>query len=216
MENRRYTEQRVPKGDISPHPPSSRRHQEMFYPQSDNSQRGDAREPKSTRFTLLQESYRSLPSVTLERDHREKNMHNKLLRHNIIDRCIYPALQEVRRKMWEIHPQMNKKPGDGAALDDLKKCEGLLQEFLHKRQGYEEKLLQKVRQLKKTLKDVRLFISSQSSGKEVDLARELGGIFSRISTKHMIFCLLMQITLEPMNRGISIIVNFIHALQSYK
>ena len=94
MENKRYTEQSVPKGDRSFRPFSSQNYREMFYPQSKDSQRTGSREQKSTRLALLQESYNSLPPITLGKDYREKNMDNKLLRYNIRTPYIYPYITE--------------------------------------------------------------------------------------------------------------------------
>ena len=75
--------------------------------------------------------------------------------------------------MQEMRSCKNEKPGDHRALEDLQGREVLLQKFLQKRQEYEEKLLERVGQLKRILKDVRSLHTSQPSGRRADLAREI-------------------------------------------
>lgn len=167
----KYIEQRTSEGDTSQSILSSRRqYQEMFYPK-----KHDSREAIS-QLSSLQKRYESIPSVTLEKDHREDNMRNKLLRYDIQSQHTYLKLRQVSEKIQEIS-NANKKPDDRAILpqlEELKKFEGILQISLERKKQYEINLVQRVSQLKSVLKEVQLLDKSQSSRSTgADLARTI-------------------------------------------
>ena len=135
----------------------SKQHKNVFY-----QKRSVLRQNTTEQLSLLLRYYEGLPAITLERDHREKDISNRLQRYGMHAQYTYLKLEQVQEELEKRSNYRNKAINNGQK--DLENFEYILGTSLEKRQLYEDMLVLRVSELKSILRKTRS-LDDQNSGK---------------------------------------------------